>query len=65
MKLISMQGHSVELELQKQAMSADSLNALGLSAGNALCRSPKVTSRPLKILFSYPTRELAKDALEF
>ena len=65
MKLISMQGHSVELELQKQTMSADSLNALGLSAGNASCRSPKATSRPLKILFSYPTRELAKDALEF
>lgn len=65
MKLISMQGHNIELELQKQTMSVNSLDALGLSAGNAPCVSPKVTSRPLKILFSYPTQELAKDALEF
>lgn len=61
----SMQGHNVELELQKRIMNTDSLHALGLSTESVLGGSSKAVSRPLKILFSYPTQELARDALEF
>lgn len=60
-----MQSHNVELELQKRAMNTASLHALGLSTEPAPCRSSRAVSRPLKILFSYPTQELARDALEF
>lgn len=60
-----MQNHDVELELQKRVMNADSLRALGLSTENALCGSSKAVSRPLKILFSYPTEKLARVAVDF